>query len=495
MQETPVRRPGVIPASRESAEHLKDLSWRQAQDQNLAALLQPTEPGRVKKLFIRTFGCQMNEYDSEKMADMLHAAKGVELTQTPEDADIILFNTCSVREKAQEKVFSDLGRVQHLKQLKPDLVIGVGGCVASQEGEAIVRRAPYVDVVFGPQTLHRLPELIDRRRATGRSQVDISFPEIEKFDALPPARVDGPAAFVSIMEGCSKYCSFCVVPYTRGAEVSRPFDDVLTEIADLADQGVREVTLLGQNVNAYRGPAGENGEIADFAMLLDYVHEIPGIERIRYTTSHPKEMTARLIEAHGRLPKLVPFLHLPVQAGSDRVLAAMKRGYTALEYKSIIRRLRAARPDMTLSSDFIVGFPGETEADFQKTMDLVRDVGFDQSFSFVYSRRPGTPAADLADDTPEAEKLDRLHRLQALINEQAAAISHSMVGSIQRLLVEGPSKKDPSDMKGRTENNRIVNFAGQPRLIGQMVDVRITEALANTLRGEIVTTDTTRVGE
>jgi len=495
MQETPVRRPGVIPASRESAEHLKDLSWRQAQDQNLAALLQPTEPGRVKKLFIRTFGCQMNEYDSEKMADMLHAAKGVELTQTPEDADIILFNTCSVREKAQEKVFSDLGRVQHLKQLKPDLVIGVGGCVASQEGEAIVRRAPYVDVVFGPQTLHRLPELIDRRRATGRSQVDISFPEIEKFDALPPARVDGPAAFVSIMEGCSKYCSFCVVPYTRGAEVSRPFDDVLTEIADLADQGVREVTLLGQNVNAYRGPAGENGEIADFAMLLDYVHEIPGIERIRYTTSHPKEMTARLIEAHGRLPKLVPFLHLPVQAGSDRVLAAMKRGYTALEYKSIIRRLRAARPDMTLSSDFIVGFPGETEADFQKTMDLVRDVGFDQSFSFVYSRRPGTPAADLADDTPEAEKLDRLHRLQALINEQAAAISRSMVGSIQRLLVEGPSKKDPSDMKGRTENNRIVNFAGQPRLIGQMVDVRITEALANTLRGEIVTTDTTRVGE
>ncbi len=495
MQETPVRRPGVIPASRESAEHLKDLSWRQAQDQNLAALLQPTEPGRVKKLFIRTFGCQMNEYDSEKMADVLHAAKGVELTQTPEDADIILFNTCSVREKAQEKVFSDLGRVQHLKQLKPDLVIGVGGCVASQEGEAIVRRAPYVDVVFGPQTLHRLPELIDRRRATGRSQVDISFPEIEKFDALPPARVDGPAAFVSIMEGCSKYCSFCVVPYTRGAEVSRPFDDVLTEIADLADQGVREVTLLGQNVNAYRGPAGENGEIADFAMLLDYVHEIPGIERIRYTTSHPKEMTARLIEAHGRLPKLVPFLHLPVQAGSDRVLAAMKRGYTALEYKSIIRRLRAARPDMTLSSDFIVGFPGETEADFQKTMDLVRDVGFDQSFSFVYSRRPGTPAADLADDTPEAEKLDRLHRLQALINEQAAAISRSMVDSIQRLLVEGPSKKDPSDMKGRTENNRIVNFAGQPRLIGQMVDVRITEALANTLRGEIVTTDTTRVGE
>jgi len=490
MQETPVRRPGVIPASRESAEHLKDQAWRQAQDETLAGLLQPMEPGEHKKLYIRTFGCQMNEYDSEKMVDILRATKGVELTDTPEDADIILFNTCSVREKAQEKVFSDLGRVQHLKQARPDLVIGVGGCVASQEGEAIVRRAPYVDVVFGPQTLHRLPELIDRRRATGRSQVDISFPLIEKFDALPPARVDGPAAFVSVMEGCSKYCSFCVVPYTRGAEVSRPFDDVLTEIADLADQGVREVTLLGQNVNAYRGPAGASGEIADFAMLLDYVHDIPGIERIRYTTSHPKEMTARLIEAHGRLPKLVPFLHLPVQAGSDRVLAAMKRGYTALEYKSIIRRLRAARPDMTLSSDFIVGFPGETEADFQKTLDLVRQVGFDQSFSFVYSKRPGTPAADLEDATPEAEKLDRLHRLQALINDQAAAISRSMVGGVQRLLVEGPSKKDPRDMKGRTENNRIVNFAGQPRLIGRMVDVRITEALTNTLRGEILTRDT-----
>jgi tRNA-2-methylthio-N6-dimethylallyladenosine synthase len=494
MQETPVRRPGVIPASRESAEHLKDQAWRQAQDETLAGLLQPMEPGEHKKLYIRTFGCQMNEYDSEKMVDILRAAKGVELTDTPDDADIILFNTCSVREKAQEKVFSDLGRVQHLKQARPDLVIGVGGCVASQEGEAIVRRAPYVDVVFGPQTLHRLPELIDRRRATGHSQVDISFPLIEKFDALPPARVDGPSAFVSIMEGCSKYCSFCVVPYTRGAEVSRPFDDVLTEIADLADQGVREVTLLGQNVNAYRGPTGESGEIADFAMLLDYVHDIPGIERIRYTTSHPKEMTARLIEAHGRLPKLAPFLHLPVQAGSDRVLAAMKRGYTALEYKSIIRRLKAARPDITLSSDFIIGFPGETEDDFQKTMDLVRHVGFDQSFSFVYSKRPGTPAADLDDPVPQAEKLDRLHRLQTLINEQAAAYSQAMVGGIQRLLVEGPSKKDPNDMKGRTENNRIVNFAGQPRLIGRMVDVRITQALTNTLRGEIVTTETDRVG-
>jgi len=478
MQETTLRRPGApAPAPADPA-----------QDQALSALLQPAEPDAAapRKLFIRTFGCQMNEYDSEKMADVLREAEGVELTQDPEDADIILFNTCSVREKAQEKVFSDLGRVRHLKQARPGLVIGVGGCVASQEGEAIVRRAPYVDVVFGPQTLHRLPELIGRRRATGQAQVDISFPEIEKFDALPPARVEGPAAFVSIMEGCSKYCSFCVVPYTRGAEVSRPFDSVLVEVADLADQGVREVTLLGQNVNAYRGPTGEGGEVADFAMLLEYVHEIPGIERIRYTTSHPKEMTARLIEAHGRLPKLVPFLHLPVQAGSDRVLAAMKRGYTALEYKSIIRRLRAARPDITLSSDFIVGFPGETEADFQKTLDLVRHVGFDQSFSFVYSRRPGTPAADLADDTPQEEKLERLHRLQALINEQAAAISAAMVGGTQRLLVEGPSRRDPRELKGRTENNRIVNFAGHPRLIGRMVDVRITQALANTLRGEVI---------
>ncbi|MBV6272999.1 tRNA (N6-isopentenyl adenosine(37)-C2)-methylthiotransferase MiaB [Alcaligenaceae bacterium CGII-47] len=442
------------------------------------------------KLFIRTFGCQMNEYDSDKMADVLHATQGAELTQDPEEADIIIFNTCSVREKAQEKVFSDLGRVQRLKQKNPNLVIGVGGCVASQEGAAIVRRAPYVDVVFGPQTLHRLPELIARRRQTGQAQVDISFPEIEKFDAMPPARVDGPTAFVSIMEGCSKYCSFCVVPYTRGPEVSRPFDDVLTEVADLADQGVREVTLLGQNVNAYRGPTGQSAEIADFAMLLEYVHDIPGIERIRYTTSHPKEMTARLIDAHGNLDKLVPFLHLPVQAGSDRVLAAMKRGYTTLEYKSIIRRLRAVRPDITLSSDFIIGFPGETEADFQKTLDLIRQVGFDQSFSFVYSRRPGTPAADLNDDTPQAVKLDRLHRLQTLVNEQAGAISAAMVGSVQRLLVEGPSKRDPNEMKGRTENNRIVNFVGNPRLIGQMVDVTITQTMANTLKGEILTQDT-----
>ncbi|HWK72597.1 MAG TPA: tRNA (N6-isopentenyl adenosine(37)-C2)-methylthiotransferase MiaB [Burkholderiaceae bacterium] len=464
------------------------------------ALLLPEEPtpagqaqasktptaAKTRKLFIRTFGCQMNEYDSDKMADVLREDQGVEITQNPDEADIILFNTCSVREKAQEKVFSDLGRVQHLKQSNPNLIIGVGGCVASQEGEAIIKRASYVDVVFGPQTLHRLPQLIAQRRQSGRSQVDISFPEIEKFDAMPPARVEGPAAFVSIMEGCSKYCSFCVVPYTRGAEVSRPFDDVLMEVADLADQGVKEVTLLGQNVNAYRGPMGDGPEIADFAMLLEYVHEIPGIERIRYTTSHPKEMTSRLIEAHGSLPKLVPFLHLPVQAGSDTILAAMKRGYTTLEFKSIVRRLRAVRPDMTLSSDFIVGFPGETEAEFQKTLDLIRHVGFDQSFSFVYSRRPGTPAADLDDDTPKEVKLERLHRLQALINEQANAISQSMVGGIQRILVEKPSRRDPNELSGRTENNRIVNFVGQPRLIGQMVDVRITHTMTNSLKGEIV---------
>ena len=443
----------------------------------------------ARKLFIRTFGCQMNEYDSEKMADILNQDRPVELTTNPEEADIILFNTCSVREKAQEKVFSDLGRVQHLKKLNPDLVIGVGGCVASQEGDTIIRRAPYVDVVFGPQTLHRLPELIVKRRDSGRSQVDISFPEIEKFDALPPARVEGYSAFVSIMEGCSKYCSFCVVPYTRGPEVSRPFDDVLMEIADLADQGVREVTLLGQNVNAYRGPTEVAGEIADFAMLLEYVHEIPGIERIRYTTSHPKEMTSRLIEAHGKLPKLVPFLHLPVQAGSDRILAAMKRGYTSLEFKSIVRRLREARPGMVLSSDFIVGFPGETEDDFQKTLKLIRDVNFDQSFSFVYSRRPGTPAADLEDTATKEEKLDRLHRLQALINEQAQAISQAMVGSVQRILVEGTSRKDEAELMGRTENNRIINFPGGQRLIGQIVDVRVTQALTNTLRGEVLTQD------
>ncbi|MFA5489837.1 MAG: tRNA (N6-isopentenyl adenosine(37)-C2)-methylthiotransferase MiaB [Candidimonas sp.] len=479
MQETTLKRAGATAPAADAAS-----AAARSPDTPTAARHEPGKPSR--KLFIRTFGCQMNEYDSDKMADVLSEGHALELTQNPDEADIILFNTCSVREKAQEKVFSDLGRVRHLKERNPDLVIGVGGCVASQEGDAIVKRAPFVDVVFGPQTLHRLPTLIAKRRESGTAQVDISFPEIEKFDAMPPARIDGPSAFVSIMEGCSKYCSFCVVPYTRGPEMSRPFEDVLVEISDLADQGVKEVTLLGQNVNAYRGAVGDSGEIADFAMLLEYVHDIPGIERIRYTTSHPKEMTSRLIAAHGNLPKLVPFLHLPVQAGSDRILAAMKRGYTALEFKSIVRRLRAARPDMTLSSDFIVGFPGETEEDFQKTLDLIRDVGFDQSFSFVYSRRPGTPAADLHDDTPKEVKLERLQRLQALVNRQAAAISEAMVGSMQRLLVEKPSKRDPNELSGRTENNRIVNFTGPARLLGQMVDVRITGTNTNTLKGEAV---------
>lgn len=444
----------------------------------------------VKKVFIRTFGCQMNEYDSDKMLDILGVAEPVELTQDPALADVILFNTCSVREKAQSKVFSDLGRVKALKKANPNLVIGVGGCVASQEGATIVKRAPYVDVVFGPQTLHRLPELIAKRQQTGKSQVDISFPEIEKFDALPPPRVDGPAAFVSIMEGCSKYCSFCVVPYTRGEEVSRPFEDVLTEVADLADQGVREVTLLGQNVNAYLGKMGGTNQIADFAMLLEYVHDIPGIERIRYTTSHPKEMTSRLIDAYASFPKVVSFLHLPVQAGSDRVLAAMKRGYTVLEFKSIVRRLRQARPGITLSSDFIVGFPGETDTDFEKTMALIEEIGFDTSFSFMYSKRPGTPAADLTDEVPDMLKLKRLHRLQSMINTQATAIAHAMVGKPQRVLVEGPSRRDPTEMMGRTENNRIVNFKGSPRLIGQLVDVTIDEVHTNSLRGSILTRET-----
>jgi tRNA-2-methylthio-N6-dimethylallyladenosine synthase len=442
----------------------------------------------MKKLYIRTFGCQMNEYDSDKMADVLGAADGLEKTDNPEEADIILFNTCSVREKAQEKVFHDLGRVRHLKQKNPDLIIGVGGCVASQEGEAIVARAPYVDLVFGPQTLHRLPKLIAERKASGRSQVDISFPEIEKFDNLPPARVDGASAFVSIMEGCSKYCTFCIVPYTRGDEVYRPLADVLAEVAGLAAQGVKEVTLLGQNVNAWRAPVdGENGEMADFAFLLECVHEIPGIERLRYTTSHPREMTQRVVEAYARLPKLVSHLHLPVQAGSDRVLAAMKRGYTVLEYKSLVRKLRAARPDISLSSDFIIGFPGETEADFEATMKLIDDLGFDASFSFIYSSRPGTPAADMADDTPQDVKLARLLRLQKRIEEQAAVISASMVGSVQRILVEGPSRKDPNELAGRTDNNRIVNFPGNPRLINNFVDVTIVAALPHSLRGEIVT--------
>jgi tRNA-2-methylthio-N6-dimethylallyladenosine synthase len=444
----------------------------------------------VKKVFIRTFGCQMNEYDSDKMLDILGLAEPVELTQDPALADVILFNTCSVREKAQSKVFSDLGRVKVLKKANPNLIIGVGGCVASQEGATIVKRAPYVDVVFGPQTLHRLPELIAKRQQTGKSQVDISFPEIEKFDALPPPRVDGPAAFVSIMEGCSKYCSFCVVPYTRGEEVSRPFEDVLTEVADLADQGVREVTLLGQNVNAYLGKMGDTDQIADFATLLEYVHDIPGIARIRYTTSHPKEMTSRLIDAYATLPKVVSFLHLPVQAGSDRVLAAMKRGYTTLEFKSIVRRLRQARPGITLSSDFIVGFPGETDADFDQTMALIDEIGFDTSFSFMYSKRPGTPAADLTDEVPDMLKLKRLHRLQTKINEQASAIAHAMVGQPQRVLVEGPSRRDPTEMMGRTENNRIVNFKGSPRLIGQLVDITIDEVNTNSLRGEILTRET-----
>jgi len=442
----------------------------------------------TRKLYIKTFGCQMNEYDSDRMADVLAATEGVEPTDDPAQADIILFNTCSVREKAQEKVFSDLGRVRALKRERPGLIVGVGGCVASQEGEAIVARAPYVDVVFGPQTLHRLPELIAKRRDTGRPQVDISFPEIEKFDNLPPARVEGYTAFVSIMEGCSKYCSFCVVPYTRGEEVSRPFEDVLTEIAGLASQGVREVTLLGQNVNAYVGRMAD-GETADFALLLEYVAEIPGIDRIRYTTSHPKEFTQRLIDAYARIPKLVSHVHLPVQSGSDRILAAMKRGYTALEYKSIIRRLRAARPDISLSSDFIVGFPGETAEDFERTMKLVEDIGFDHSFSFVYSSRPGTPAADLPDETPQSLKLERLQRLQAAIDANAARISQAMVGTVQRVLVDGHARKDASELSGRTDNNRVVNFAGADRLLGNFVDVRITAALPHSLRGEVVTVD------
>jgi len=436
-----------------------------------------------KKVFIKTFGCQMNEYDSDKMADALRAAQGYEPTTDPEQADLILFNTCSVREKAQEKVFSDLGRVKHLK--KKGVLIGVGGCVASQEGAAIVERAPYVDLVFGPQTLHRLPQMIDARQRAGRAQVDISFPEIEKFDHLPPARVEGASAFVSIMEGCSKYCSYCVVPYTRGEEVSRSFEDVLTEVAGLAGQGVKEVTLLGQNVNAYRGRMEGSEQIADFALLLEYVHEIPGIERIRYTTSHPNEFTQRLVDAYGRLPKLVSHLHLPVQHGSDRMLAAMKRGYTAMEYKHTIRKLRAVRPGISLSSDFIVGFPGETEDDFAKLMKLIDDVGFDSSFSFVFSPRPGTPAAALHDDTPQAVKLERLRVLQARIEAQARVIGESRVGTVQRVLVEGPSKKDPAELMGRTECNRIVNFRGTPRLVGQMVDLHITEALPHSLRGEV----------
>ena len=442
----------------------------------------------MKKVYIRTFGCQMNEYDSDKMVDVLGAEEGLVKTDSPEDADVILFNTCSVREKAQERVFHDLGRVRLLKEQKPGLIIGVGGCVASQEGDAIVKRAPYVDLVFGPQTLHRLPQMIAERKRSGRSQVDISFPEIEKFDAMPPARVDGASAFVSIMEGCSKYCSFCVVPYTRGEEVSRPLDDVLTEVATLTAQGVKEVTLLGQNVNAWRGTLNKGGtELGDFAFLLECVAEIPGIERLRYTTSHPREMTPRMFEVYEKLPQLVSHLHLPVQSGSDRILAAMKRGYSVLEFKSVVRKLRAARPDLSLSSDFIVGFPGETEADFEKTMKLIDEVGFDSSFSFVYSARPGTPAADLDDPVPHTEKLAWLSRLQKRIDEQSQAISQAMVGSVQRVLVEGISKKSTEELAARTDNNRVVNFVGNPRLIGQFVNLTITSALPHSLRGDIVT--------
>ncbi len=442
------------------------------------------------KLFIETHGCQMNEYDSQKMADVLSDAHGLELTTDVNEADVILVNTCSIREKAQEKVFSQLGRWKQLKKDKP-VLIGVGGCVASQEGDAIVKRAPYVDLVFGPQTLHRLPELIERQRETGTPQVDISFPEIEKFDKLPEPRAEGPSAFVSIMEGCSKYCSFCVVPYTRGTEISRPFEDVLIEVAELAAQGVKEINLLGQNVNAYRGPLpaedGVEPETADLALLIRAIAEIEGIGRIRFTTSHPLEFSDSLIEAYRDVPKLANYLHLPVQAGSDRVLAAMKRGYTALEFKSKIRKLRAVRPDISVASDFIVGFPGETDGDFEKTMKLIEDVGFDQSYSFIYSRRPGTPAADLHDDVSEVDKHARLSRLQQHINQHSLSISQSMVGSAQRILVTGRSRKNPNELTGKTENMRQVNFEGPARLVGEFVDVVITEAFSNSLRGRVIT--------
>jgi tRNA-2-methylthio-N6-dimethylallyladenosine synthase len=437
-----------------------------------------------KKLFIKTMGCQMNEYDSEKMADVLRESHGYELTDVPDDADLLLVNTCSIREKAQEKVFSQLGRWRKLKDKNPKLKIGVGGCVASQEGDGISKRAPYVDVVFGPQTLHRLPELIDTAEKEGKSVVDISFPEIEKFDRLPEPRAEGPTAFVSVMEGCSKYCSFCVVPYTRGEEISRPFDDVIAEVAILAKQGVREVNLLGQNVNAYRGPM-HDGQIADLATLIYYVDAIEGIDRIRFTTSHPVEFTDSLIQAYSEVASLVSYLHLPVQHGSDRVLAAMKRGHTILEYKSKIRKLRAARPGISLSSDFIIGFPGETDKDFEALMNLIANLGFDQSFSFIYSARPGTPAASLDDDTPMAVKKERLQILQARINQQALEISRAMIGTTQRVLVEKLSKKSDSQVSGRTENNRWVNFDGNASLIGHFVDVVVTEALPNSLRGRL----------
>lgn len=441
-----------------------------------------------KKVYIKTFGCQMNEYDSDKMADVMREAEGYEKTDDPEAADLILFNTCSVREKAQEKVFSDLGRVKHLKA--KGVKIGVGGCVASQEGAAIIERAPYVDVVFGPQTLHRLPQLLAQRREAAQPQVDISFPEIEKFDHLPPAKVEGRTAFVSIMEGCSKYCSYCVVPYTRGEEVSRPFEDVLTEVAGLAEQGVIEVTLLGQNVNAYRGAMGGTSEIADFALLIEYIAEIPGIQRIRYTTSHPNEFSQRLIDVYAKVPQLVNHLHLPVQHGSDRILAAMKRGYSAIQFKSIVRRLRAIRPDIRIASDFIVGFPGETDEDHAKTMKLVEDVGFDASFSFIFSPRPGTPAANLPDDTPYEVKVARLQQLQAAIEAHAFGISQTLVGTRQQVLVTGNARKDASELMGRTECNRIVNFKGAPRLMNELIELDITEAYPHSLRGAVPVTET-----
>ncbi|RDH88962.1 MAG: tRNA (N6-isopentenyl adenosine(37)-C2)-methylthiotransferase MiaB [endosymbiont of Seepiophila jonesi] len=436
------------------------------------------------KLYIKTFGCQMNEYDSARMADGLREAEDLHITDKPEEADVLLLNTCSIREKAQEKVFSQLGRWRPWKEKNPNLIIGVGGCVASQEGEAIRQRAPYVDLIFGPQTLHRLPQMIREARTEHHPVVDVSFPEIEKFDSLPEPRAEGPSAFVSIMEGCSKYCTYCVVPFTRGEEISRPFDDVIAEVAGLAAQGVREVNLLGQNVNAYLG-AMHDDENADLALLIEYVAAIDGIDRIRFTTSHPLAFSDRLIEVYGEVPELVSFLHLPVQSGSDRVLAMMKRGHMAVEYKTRIRRLREVRPDITISSDFIVGFPGETEAYFEETLKLIDEIGFDNSYSFIYSRRPGTPAADLPDDVPLAVKQQRLKRLQQLINTQAQRISRQMVGTLQRVLVERPSRKAPNQLAGRTENNRVVNFSGPVELIGGFVDLRITEALPNSLRGEI----------
>ena len=441
-----------------------------------------------RNLYIKTFGCQMNEYDSAKTADLLGESHGMTLVATPEEADVLLLNTCSIREKAQEKVFSQLGMWREIKAARPGVVIGVGGCVASQEGEAIRQRAPYVDLVYGPQTLHRLPQMLAELERHARPQVDVSFPEIEKFDCLPEPRAEGPSAFVSIMEGCSKYCTFCVVPYTRGEEISRPFDDILAEVAQLAAQGVREVNLLGQNVNAYRGIM-DDGELADLALLIHYVAAIEGIDRIRYTTSHPVEFSDALIQTYAEVPELVSHLHLPVQSGSDRILVQMKRGHTALEYKARVRALREIRPDLSLSSDFIIGFPGETETDFQATMDLIDTVGFDHSFSFIYSARPGTPAASLPDDVPVAVKKQRLALLQDRISNMASAISHAMVGTVQRVLVERPSRKDANQLSGRTENNRVVNFDGNARLIGEFVDVRITEALPNSLRGEVVLLD------